>query len=74
MGASYKGHVMKFKKQTASAYTIELEGKVVGWITKELNTLYKIKVKTLLGYDEDFIVGFSEAKKKAVELLEYWKD
>ena len=65
---------MKFKKQTASAYTIELEGKVVGWITKELNTLYKIKIKTLLGYDEEFVVGFSEAKKKAVELLEYWKD
>ena len=65
---------MKFKKQTASLYTIESDDNVVGWIVKELNTLYKIKIKTLLGYDEELVIGFTEAKKKAAELVEYWKD
>ena len=66
--------MIEIKKQTTTSYTIEDGGKVVGWITKEVGTLYKVQIKTLLGADDEMVIGFKEAKEKAKELVKYWKD
>lgn len=66
--------IIEIKKQTSTSYTIEEAGKVVGWITKEIGTLYKVQIKTLLVSDDEMVIGFKEAKEKAKELAAYWKE